>query len=85
MALSNHQINGFAGNAIELSTGNKRILAISTHAAASLSQEQKESIEESTSIVELPVQTIERADGSLRMLAGIHLARKYWPISQREI
>ena len=78
IALDNNQIGEFAGNAIELSTENGRILAISSRAAASLSQEQKSVIEESARIVELSVPTIELAGGSIRcMLAGIHLARRY--------
>jgi hypothetical protein len=78
IALDNHQINEFAGNAIELSTGNDRILAISARAVASLTKQQKEYIEESAKIVELSVPTIELAGGSIRcMLAGIHLARRY--------
>lgn len=76
--LSNAQLNDFAGNAIELSTGTGRILAISAQAAASLNQEQKADIEESARLVELSVPTIELAGGSIRcMLAGIHLARRY--------
>jgi hypothetical protein len=67
-----------AGNAIELSAGNRRILAISSRAAASLTAEQTMIIEESARIVELSVPTIELAGGSVRcMLAGIHLARRY--------
>jgi len=78
IALNSHQINEFAGNAIELSADNRRILAISTRAAASLSTQQRAFIEESARIVELPVPTIELAGGSIRcMLAGIHLARRY--------
>ena len=78
IALANHQINEFAGNAIELSAGNGRILAISARAAASLTKQQREDIEESARIVELSVPTIELAGGSIRcMLAGIHLARRY--------
>jgi len=78
IALDNHQIREFAGNAIELSAGTGRILAISARAAASLTKEQKESIEESARIVELSVPTIELAGGSIRcMLAGIHLAKRH--------
>lgn len=78
ISLSNHQLNEFAGNAIELSAGNDRILAISARAAASLTDEQKKDIEKSARIVELSVPTIELAGGSIRcMLAGIHLARRY--------
>ena len=76
--LTNHQINEFAGNAIELAAGDKRILAISARAVASLSGEQKAIIEQSAKIVELSVPTIELAGGSVRcMLAGIHLARRF--------
>lgn len=76
--LDNHQISEFAGNAIELSAGNNRILAISARAAAALSEQQKKTIEESAKIVELSVPSIELAGGSIRcMLAGIHLARRY--------
>lgn len=78
IALNNHQISQFAGNAIELSAGNDRILAISCRAAASLTGQQKALIEKSARIVELAVPTIELAGGSIRcMLAGIHLARRY--------
>lgn len=76
--LTNRQINEFAGNAIELAAGDKRILAISARAATSLSGEQKAIIEQSAKIVELSVPTIELAGGSVRcMLAGIHLARRF--------
>jgi hypothetical protein len=78
IALSNHQIGEFAGNAIELSSDNNRILAISARAAASLTSEQKKIIKQSAKIVELSVPTIELAGGSIRcMLAGIHLARRH--------
>lgn len=78
ISLDSRQIGEFAGNAIELSAGSQRILAISTRAAASLSAQQRAFIEESAKIVELPVPTIELAGGSIRcMMAGIHLARRY--------
>ena len=78
IALDNHQITEFAGNAIELSAGNERILAISSRAAAALTKQQKDVIKASARIVELSVPTIELAGGSIRcMLAGIHLARRY--------
>jgi len=76
--LSHNQIAEFAGNAIELSTPEGRILAISSRAASSLHDNQKKVIEKSAKIVELHVPTIELAGGSVRcMLAGIHLARRY--------
>ncbi|RLB72808.1 MAG: amidinotransferase [Deltaproteobacteria bacterium] len=75
--LDNHQVNEFAGNAIELFAENRRILAISTRAAACLLPEQKKIIERSAEIVPLSVPTIELAGGSIRcMLAGIHLTRR---------
>ena len=75
--LDRRQINEFAGNAIELSTGRDRILATSTRAAAALRADQKAIVEQSARIVELAVPTIELAGGSVRcMLAGIHLARR---------
>ncbi len=75
--LSHQQINEFAGNAIELFNGTRRILAISSRAVASLLPEQIKTIEKSAEIVPLSVPTIELAGGSIRcMLAGIHLTRR---------
>ena len=77
IALSEEQIGEFAGNALELSTANGRILAMSARAAASLTPEQTEIIERSARILPLSVPTIELAGGSVRcMLAGIHLSRR---------
>lgn len=77
ISLDYHQLNNFAGNAIELSGREGRILAISSRAAATLTSEQKMVIEKSVKIIELSVPTIEMAGGSIRcMLAGIHLARR---------
>ncbi len=75
--LDNHQIDEFAGNAIELFADGRRILAMSTRAVAALLPEQKRTIEKSAEIVPLSVPTIELAGGSIRcMLAGIHLSRR---------
>lgn len=77
IALSEQQINDFAGNAIELSTDSGRVLALSARAAASLRPEQVQIIERSARILPLSVPTIEMAGGSVRcMLAGIHLTRR---------
>ncbi len=77
ISLDHYQIGEFAGNAIELSADDDRILAISKRAVSALSSEQKEAIEKSARIVELSVPTIELAGGSVRcMLAGVHLARR---------
>ncbi len=76
--LSHFQIGEFAGNALELSTQQGRILAISARAVKSLTDEQRAIIEKSVKIVALDVPTIELAGGSVRcMLAGIHLSRRY--------
>ena len=73
--LSPQQIREFAGNAIELSGRDGRILALSRRALASLTGEQRERIERSARLVALDVPTIEMAGGSVRcMIAGIHLS-----------
>ena len=77
IALDNHQIGEFAGNALELSGTDCRLLALSARALASLTSAQRRIIEGSARIVPLSVPTIELAGGSVRcMLAGIHLARR---------
>ena len=71
------QLGEFAGNALELSGRDGRVLALSSRAAASLTSDQRAVIERSARLVELSVPTIEMAGGSVRcMLAGIHLARR---------
>lgn len=74
--LDARQIGEFAGNALELTGhGNRRLLALSERAAASLTAAQKTVIERSATLLPLRVPTIELAGGSVRcMLAGIHLA-----------
>jgi hypothetical protein len=75
VALQAQQIAEFAGNAIELTGREGRILALSARAAASLTPAQKATIERSARIVPLSVPTIEMAGGSVRcMIAGIHLS-----------
>ncbi len=75
--LSNAQIAEFAGNALELTGRDGRILALSARAARSLTAQQKEIIESSARLVPLSVPTIEMAGGSVRcMLAGIHLSKR---------
>jgi hypothetical protein len=77
IALSAAQISEFAGNAIELSGHDGRLLALSQRAFASLDAGQKATIARSSRLVPLDVPTIELAGGSVRcMLAGIHLARR---------
>ena len=75
VALSAAQIGEFAGNALELSNGQERLLALSSRALQSLQPAQIKVLERSVRLVPLNVPTIELAGGSVRcMLAGIHLA-----------
>ena len=77
IALSPHEIGEFAGNALELSGSEGRVLALSARAAASLTPAQRATIEQSARLLPLSVPTIELAGGSVRcMLAGVHLARR---------
>nr|WP_315228027.1 arginine deiminase-related protein [uncultured Albidiferax sp.] len=77
VALSQAQIADFAGNAIELTGANGRLLALSARAEACLTPAQKQVIARHAQTVSLAVPTIEMAGGSVRcMLAGIHLARR---------
>jgi hypothetical protein len=77
IALDAPQIGEFAGNAIELSGRDGRVLALSARACASLTPEQRATIERSARLLPLAVPTIELAGGSVRcMLAGVHLARR---------
>lgn len=78
MELSNHQIREFAGNAIELSGRDGRILALSQRACDSLSTDQRARIQRTARLVALKVPTIELAGGSVRcMIAGIHLSPRF--------
>lgn len=75
LPITQQQVADFAGNAIELSTSQGRVLALSARAATSLSDEQRRCIERSARLLPLDVPTIELAGGSVRcMLAGVHLA-----------
>ncbi|CAN7612178.1 MULTISPECIES: citrulline utilization hydrolase CtlX [Rhizobium/Agrobacterium group] len=74
IALTNAQIRGFAGNALELQGRDGRILALSNTAYASLTAAQRDTIRESAVPVALDIPTVEKAGGSVRCtLAGIHL------------
>lgn len=72
--LSIEQIGEFAGNAIELTGRDGKLLAISARAAAALKPDQVAAIERSARLMPLAVPTLELAGGSIRcMIAGIHL------------
>lgn len=78
IALSARQIADFAGNAIELSGRDGRILALSQRACDSLTGAQKSAIERSARLLPLSVPTVEMAGGSVRcMIAGIHLSPRH--------
>lgn len=68
------QLANFAGNAIELTGSDGRILALSRRAADSLTAPQLAIIERKCRILAVDVPTIELSGGSVRcMIAGIHL------------
>ena len=68
------QVYQFAGNCIELTGTNGKILALSQSAYHCLSAEQISIIEKSTVLLPLNVNTIELGGGSVRcMIAAIHL------------
>ena len=77
IALDHAQIANFAGNTLELSGKDGRVLALSRRAFDCLTGDQRATIERSARLLPLDVPTIELAGGSVRcMLAGIHLARR---------
>jgi hypothetical protein len=72
------QMNDFAGNMLELAASNgARLLALSAHALASLTVEQRAALEARCRLVAAPIPAIEAGGGSVRcMLAEIHLPRR---------
>lgn len=73
--LTMEQLTEFAGNAIELQGRDGRILVMSSRAVATLTRDQRDIIEASSTILRVDIGTIEHAGGSARcMLAGIHLS-----------
>ncbi|MDX8469765.1 arginine deiminase-related protein [Mesorhizobium sp. VK23B] len=74
IALTNTQIEKFAGNSIELLGADGRILALSTTALLALTTDQIDIIGESARLLPLAIPTVERAGGSVRCtIAGVHL------------
>jgi hypothetical protein len=77
LALSDTQLEDFAGNAIELHGTQGHILALSQRAFDTLTGTQRDVIERSARLLPVDVSTIELAGGSVRcMIAGIHLDRR---------
>ncbi|WP_120499816.1 citrulline utilization hydrolase CtlX [Roseovarius sp. EL26] len=71
------QIHAFAGNAIELSSPEGRVLALSQCAFDALTTNQINQLERSVRLLHLSIPTLESAGGSVRcMLAGIHLSKR---------
>jgi hypothetical protein len=72
--LSLHQVAEFAGNAIEVTGTEGRVMALSARAAATLDREQRRRIQASARLLPVAVPTIELAGGSVRCtIAGVHL------------
>ena len=74
--LTHEQLEAFAGNMLELrAASGERLIAMSTRARESLTQDQLDTIEKHGTIVDADIHTIEdSAGGSVRcMLAEIHL------------
>jgi hypothetical protein len=74
--LSPHQIENFAGNAIELHNGRgEKLLVLSKRAVKALTREQRARLPRYAHLVPLDLPTIELGGGSARcMIATIHLA-----------
>lgn len=76
--LSHDQLEAFAGNMLELRSGDgKRVVAMSQQAFDSLNEEQRAVLETNGDIVSVPIDNIEAsAGGSVRcMLAEVHLPK----------
>jgi len=78
IALSEAQIEQFAGNAIELNSPQGKVLVMSQTGVNSLTAEQVATIEEYVDLLAIDVSTVELAGGSIRcMIAGVHLPAKH--------
>lgn len=77
VALTDAQLEDFAGNAIELQGSQGRVLALSARAHGTLTTAQRDVISRTATLLPVDVSTIELAGGSVRcMIAGIHLDRR---------
>jgi hypothetical protein len=77
--ISLRQMQGFAGNLLELSTAGGRVIALSTTAWRGLELAQRRILESHGSVVPVDIPTIERiGGGGVRcMLAEIHLPKRH--------
>jgi hypothetical protein len=76
--LSEWQIQHFCANALELSSDNGALLALSQTAFYALSVSQKNTLEQYVKLLPLQVSALESAGGSVRcMLAAIHLSSSH--------
>lgn len=72
--ITHAQVRDFAGNALELSGSDGRVLAMSSRAVAALTAEQRAVLDASVTVLPISVPTIELDGGSVRcMIAGVHL------------
>jgi hypothetical protein len=72
--LNQRQIAAFAGNALEIDTGDGPVLVISARGWEALLPEQQRRIEERLPVLTPALSTIEKSGGSARcMMAGVHL------------
>jgi len=77
------QIDGFAGNAIELVGADGMVLVLSARALAALTPVQISQLERRVRLLPLDLPIIESAGGSARcMIAGLHLARRPSPANE---
>ena len=72
------KIQHFCANALELSSDNGALLALSQTAFYALSVSQKNTLEQYVKLLPLQVSALESAGGSVRcMLAAIHLSSSH--------
>lgn len=76
--ITRRQMQGFAGNLLELAPAGGRVIALSTTAWRSLEQSQRRILESHAELVPVAIPTIERiGGGSVRcMLAELHLPKR---------
>lgn len=74
IALSQQQLEQFAGNAFELAGRERNVLALSSTAWAALNDDQRRAISMYARALPLDIPTIEKSGGSVRCtIAGVHL------------